>query len=26
MTMEEYEQTPWTAWDDKNYWIFEEEN
>lgn len=25
MTMEEYEQTPWTAWDDKNYWIFEEE-
>lgn len=26
MTMEEYEQTPWTAGDDKNYWIFEEEN
>lgn len=26
MTMEEYEQLPWTAWDDKNYWIFEEEN
>lgn len=26
MTMEEYEQLPWTAGDDKNYWIFEEEN
>ena len=26
MTMEEYEQLPWTAGDDKNYRIFEEEN
>jgi len=26
MTMEEYEQIPWTAGDDKNYWIFENEN
>ena len=26
LTMEQYEQIPWTAGDDKNYWIFEVEN
>ena len=26
MTMEQYEETPWTAWDDKRYLIFEEIN